>query len=286
MNKSTVPCALDLPNTELMGPGLARYDLHGCNLSDTCLAGLDLSCTDLSQADFTESDFAGANLSGADLYRSRLCGAVLSGADLSHADLTLADLRGANLSGADLSGAKLSGVTLTDADLSAAVLRTADFYEADLSRANLTGADLRGANLSCTKMEHSKKLLAADLSNSNLMGSDLTITPKAVTTSTNYHSRLLILLDEILIFIAWARIRLQTLLSFKDRAASWQQFPHSQIVGLEVSDPRQELNITKKNLMNLCRRDTNSPFEQQIEDALHSISSTDEMTGLWVQNRS
>lgn len=171
-------------------------------------------------------------------------------------------------------------MTLTDTDLSAAILRTVDFYEADLSRANLTGADLRGANLSCTKMEHPKKLLAADLSKAKLAGSDLTDTPMSVTTSTTFCSKLLMLLDKILIFVVWARIGLQTLLSFKDRAASWQQFPHSQIVGLEVSDPRQELNIMKQNLMNLCRGDTNSPFEQQIEDALHSISSTDEMVGL------
>ena len=285
MTESAVPHALNTPNTELLGRGLAGYDLNGCNWSGSCLAGLDLSSADLSQADFTEADLAGANLSGSDLYRTRLCGAVLIGADLSHADLTLADLSGANLSGADLSGAKLSGGTLADADLSAAVLRTADFYEADLSRANLTSADLQGANLSCTKMEHPKKLSAAELGKSKLVGSDLTDTPIAVPTPTNFYSKFLILLDEILIFIVWARIGLQTLLSFKVRAVSWRQFPHSQIVGLEVSNPRQELNITKQNLMNSCRGDTNSPFEQQIEDALHSISSSDEMVGLWAQNR-
>ena len=282
LTKAVVLRVLNTPNTELIGRGLARYDLNGCNLSGASLAGLDLSSADLSQADFTEADLAGANLSGADLYRSRLCGAVLIGADLSHADLTLADLHGANLSGADLSGATLSGGTLTDADLSDAVLTTTDFYEADLSRVNLAGADLRGANLSCTKMERPKKF---DLGKVKLAGNDFTETPTSVTTSTNFYSDLLNLLDKILIFVVWVRIGLQTWLSFKDRAASWQQFPRSQIAGAEVSDPRQELNITKQNLMNSCRGDTNSPFEQQIEEALHSISSIDEMGGLWVQNR-
>ena len=285
MTKSAVMRVLNTPNAELIGHGLARSDLNGCNFSSTCLAGLDLSSADLSQADFTEADLAGANLSGADLYRSRLCGALLIGADLSHADLTLADLRGANLSGADLNGAKLSGVTLTDADLTAAVLTTVDFYEADLSRANLTGADLSGANLSCTKMERPKTLLASDLGKAKLAMGDLVHTQMSVTTSTPFYSKLLMLLDKVLIFVVWARIGLQTLLSFKDRAASWRRFPHSQIVGLEVSDPRQELKATKLSLMNLCRGDTNLPFEQQINDALHSISSTDELAASWVQNR-
>ena len=276
MSESAVLSVLNTPNTELISRGLASSDLNGCNLSGADLAGLDLSSADLSQADFTEADLAGANLSGADLYRSRLCGAVLTGADLSHADLTSADLRGANLSGADLSGAKLSGGTLADTDLSAAVLRTVDFYEADLSRANLSGADLHGANMSCTKMERPRKILATDLNKAKLF----TAIPISATTSTTLFSKLSTLLDKILIFIAWARVRLRALVSFKDRAASWQQFPQSQIVGLEVSDPRQELNITKQSLMNLCRRgDTNSSFERQIEDALCSISSTDEIVG-------
>ena len=276
MSESAVLSVLNTPNTELISQGLASSDLNGCNLSGAHLAGMDLSSADLSQADFTEADLAGANLSGADLYRSRLCGAVLIGADLSHADLTSADLRGANLSGADLSGAKLSGGTLTDTNLSAAVLRTVDLYEADLSRANLTDADLRGANLSCAKMENQRKILATDLSKTKL----LTDIPISVTTSITLFSKLSTLLDKILIFVAWARVRVRALISFKDRAASWQQFPQSQIVGLEVSDPRQELNITKQSLMELCRRgDTSSPFDRQIEDALRSISSNDEMVG-------
>ena len=102
-------------------------NLRCAQLSNICLANIDLSYAKLNLAN-------------------------LSGSNLSQANLTLAEMRSANLSGSNLSRSQLVKANLSGANLSDANLRGADLSNADLSNANLNGADLRGANLGRTDL--------------------------------------------------------------------------------------------------------------------------------------
>jgi uncharacterized protein YjbI with pentapeptide repeats len=132
--------------------GVPDSSLHGANLIQAKLNGVDFSGANLSGAGFVMADLAGAKLSGADLSKAILGKAILLFAELSEANLSGADLTEANFIGANLSGANLSGADLTMANLTMANLSGADLSGADLSGANLTRAvlvdtDLRGAKL-------------------------------------------------------------------------------------------------------------------------------------------
>ena len=84
---------------------LAGCNLHGLDLSNAILAGVDLSSgTDLSNANLNEADLSGANLSFANL----------SGANLNQADLTGANLTGAITTGANFNQATWSNTTCPD----------------------------------------------------------------------------------------------------------------------------------------------------------------------------
>jgi len=144
--------AADLP-AKLQTVDVARVlattrDLHGRDMTNLSLRGLD---------------FSGANLSDA----------VLKGADLFHANfsralLTRTDLTGASLERANFSNAKMQGALLNDARLFFANFEGADLENAQMRHCYAPGARLRKANLHKTDMRD------CDFSGANFDGSTLT----------------------------------------------------------------------------------------------------------------
>ncbi|HEY3685543.1 MAG TPA: pentapeptide repeat-containing protein [Streptosporangiaceae bacterium] len=112
-------------------------------------------------------DLSDTRLAGAELSEARLVGAVLFGAELHHADLSGADLTGAEIGHADLRGARLWEAHMPRADLSAARLDDADLTGADLREARIANASLRAAVLHGTRLE------GATLAESDLHGATL-----------------------------------------------------------------------------------------------------------------
>jgi uncharacterized protein YjbI with pentapeptide repeats len=111
-------------------------DLHGVDLHQAQLRGIDFHAADLTEADLQQAD--------------------LRGADLREADLRHANLRGADLSDANLQKARVRGADLRDAKLCRARLTRADLSNADLRGADLSGADLTKALLDQTQFDEAK----------------------------------------------------------------------------------------------------------------------------------
>ncbi|HJX38976.1 MAG TPA: pentapeptide repeat-containing protein [Anaerolineae bacterium] len=126
-----------MTDTHMAGMELSKADLAGAELSRANLKGANAAEASLEGATVVDANLTGANLRGANLSRSNLKGSVLS-----RANLLRARLRDANLERANLRSAYLYGT-----DLEAALLREANLEEADLRYANLAGANLQGASL-------------------------------------------------------------------------------------------------------------------------------------------
>lgn len=94
-----------------------------------------------------DTDLSDSCLASIDLYQAHLAGITLSGADLSGAVLSGADLENGMLNRAILMNAKCTGIYARGADFECADLRGADLRYANLTEANLSGADLSGADL-------------------------------------------------------------------------------------------------------------------------------------------
>lgn len=153
---------LDLSETRLAGANLTNARLTGANLF-----GIELGHADLSGANLDQAELGYADLRGTRLWKTRLAHADLTAARLDDADLADADLRAARISGASLraallQGARLHGATLSDADLTDAALDEASLDNAYLSRAQLHGATFDGTRLPGTS------LLGTDLTDVDL----------------------------------------------------------------------------------------------------------------------
>ena len=98
----------DLDNVDLSSRDLRDVDvfgsLHGADLSQANLSGVDLSFMYLR-----DTDFSGADLEGVDFSESILERVDFSGANLSGANFYAAHGVGQNFTGADLSGTNLYG---------------------------------------------------------------------------------------------------------------------------------------------------------------------------------
>jgi uncharacterized protein YjbI with pentapeptide repeats len=128
----------DRPQITITESDLAGVDLSGAILANATFREVDLSDSCLAEARLDGSDFRYATLSAANLG-----GANLGVAALRHAKLNLSNLEGAVLRGTDLSGASLSGARTAGADFKGAVMMGADLRDADLSRVeNLTQAQV------------------------------------------------------------------------------------------------------------------------------------------------
>lgn len=105
-------------------------DLHGVDLSQRQLRGIDFHAVDLTEADLQQADLRGADLRHANLRDADLSGANLQNAHVRGADLRDAKLCRTNLPGADLSHADLRGADILGADWKKAILDEARFDEA------------------------------------------------------------------------------------------------------------------------------------------------------------
>lgn len=188
-------CRIDLSHAVV---GAAAFPVEDWDLIDFSYAdfyGLEPSRPPtLTGADLSDTLIAGINLTGFDLE-----GTVFDGADLTEADLRSADLRTANFVGATLTRARMDYADATSAafydpergtlhaDLTAVTAQQAVFDQADLQGANLPqavflGASLNGANLQQAVLEGqggspaanfaTARLRNADLRNSHLNGVD------------------------------------------------------------------------------------------------------------------
>lgn len=137
------------------------------DLSETCLAGINLSgahlvqvnlrSTNLEQADLTE-----ATLDGADFYSAFLFGTTFTRASLVDVDFTNAKVSRATGSGAILRGAKFDNTQLLVSDLGGA----------DLSEASFDGVDATGTTLVRAQLDHAT-LGAVRFVGVNLCGANL-----------------------------------------------------------------------------------------------------------------
>ncbi len=118
------------------------------NLSNTNLAGVELSQLNFEQVNFTRAKLKGANLSRASLKGVNFKEANLEGVNLNGADMESANLFKTVLSKANLRGVYLKKAILIKTDLSFAYLERASLEGAILHEANLKQANLSGANLS------------------------------------------------------------------------------------------------------------------------------------------
>lgn len=107
-----------------------QANLHGADLSDLDLSGLNLSDANLHGAKLVRANLSGSNLSRANL----------SGADLSFSNMTGADLWKANASGACFCGADVSKSRLHRINLSGSCVEGS--LGLDLETKPLTQADL------------------------------------------------------------------------------------------------------------------------------------------------
>ncbi|MEG5175049.1 pentapeptide repeat-containing protein [Microcoleus sp. B3-D7] len=110
-------------------------NLRCAQLSELCLAKIDLSYAKLNLA----------NLSGTNLSKANLMAAQIPAANLSGSNLSKSQLVRANLSGTNLSDANLKGADLSYADLSNVCLRGTDLRGANLARTDLRETSLEGA---------------------------------------------------------------------------------------------------------------------------------------------
>ncbi|PSN16168.1 hypothetical protein C7293_03880 [filamentous cyanobacterium CCT1] len=171
----------DLSDTNLAGVNLSEFDLEDVDFSKTCLRKANLSNTDLTiamlhHADLSNADLSGANLESARLLDANLDHAKLSNSRLNNSSLFKVNLRGAELRNADFSNASLCQANLAcanllyacfhNADLSFATLRFANFYRANLSQADMSNADLSNAHFFQAELE------GANLSDANLREAD------------------------------------------------------------------------------------------------------------------
>ncbi|MBE7385686.1 MAG: pentapeptide repeat-containing protein [Leptolyngbya sp. SIO1E4] len=153
---------------DLHGADLRQYSLSGVNLKNANLERVNLEGVNLAEADLEGANLRGANLENAVLSSANLTTEGTRRTSLQYANLSNADLSSAELEGANLGRANLSGATLVDANLSSAVLK--DFWAGMTQRihTNLSGADLSYANL------QQADLGDAFLNNANLNAADLT----------------------------------------------------------------------------------------------------------------
>ncbi|WP_156052470.1 pentapeptide repeat-containing protein [Nocardia carnea] len=118
------------------------------DLSETCLAGLNLESANLAdanlnQANLTDINATGANLTGAKLRLAALPNSYLSEANLTGADFTGADLSSAQLGTVGPSTAQMNGISTSGP----AILDHTNFSGADLTGTNLQDVNLSTATL-------------------------------------------------------------------------------------------------------------------------------------------
>lgn len=154
--------------------------LNSCRFSGAKMPGVIISATvlsDLDDIDLSESNLAGAQLTnvsliGSVLRSADLSGAVLIGCEINDSDLSFAVLDGAtfetcDFGGSDLTGASLAnivigaagGVSLVDCNLSNVVITGTTI---DLAKINMTGVSAEG-------------LIATDVSFINALVSGLSL---------------------------------------------------------------------------------------------------------------
>lgn len=118
-------------------PSLSRADVEALLATAPALPGFEDSKVG---ANLHGSDLADADLSGLDLR-----GSTFHGADCRRADFSGCDLRGVNFHGALLTDAIFNEAKLDGANLCAACLCRVTFQDAQAARANLSEACAEGA---------------------------------------------------------------------------------------------------------------------------------------------
>ena len=129
---------------------VSDYSERRLNLTNSELAGANLSYTVLSGTFFDDTDLTSATMQFANLNDAQFSRTSLIGADLSNSNLSGARFLAAKLSNARLSFTEAPGAEFINADLSSAWLAGTDLSNASLSGSNLAGATLLGVNLSGT----------------------------------------------------------------------------------------------------------------------------------------
>ncbi|WP_458691260.1 pentapeptide repeat-containing protein [Nocardia tengchongensis] len=109
------------------------------DLSNSCLANVDLP-----KADLRGISLKGANLTRADLVQAKLVGVDLSNAILRWANLMDADLSDSRFSHARMSNADFSAARLNGARIDGADLRNAAFIRATMDKVDFYFSDVRG----------------------------------------------------------------------------------------------------------------------------------------------
>jgi uncharacterized protein YjbI with pentapeptide repeats len=173
---------LDLSDSALAGADLSEMFLpdvylRGSNLASARLAKLVAPNAHFNGADLSSVDAIDAQLRGATLNDTTLTEAIFAGSDLSDAKLRRAKLDKATFITAQLSRADLSRATgeralLARASLDSAMLAAAVLPGAIMDEANLVDAVLYGAQLLNASMQQAN-LTGADLRDSDLRGADL-----------------------------------------------------------------------------------------------------------------
>lgn len=176
---------LNLTDTNLAGIDLSGANLDNSNLYKSNLRGANLTNTSLVKTIFTESILAGVNFKNSHLNETKFNNADLNNADFQDLDLNYTDFTYSNLSNSDLRNVKLNNTKFQNANFSRAELGKIDFSHMELQNtifaqtnvtdvkfyhANLTEVDFRGNDLAGIDFTD------AILNDAKLNGSDLTAT--------------------------------------------------------------------------------------------------------------
>lgn len=146
--------------------GCSSCDFTDINISNTSLAGKDLSYANLQNQDLSNKDLSGTILIGADLTNATLP-ADLSYLNLSETNLTNQDFANKNLTGANFSNANLTNTKFISMDLTKSRFSGANFTNADLTSANMKKVYLFETNFTGTKIG------GTDFTSADMTGVDL-----------------------------------------------------------------------------------------------------------------
>lgn len=152
----------NLRGADFTGANLTEANFSFSHLDEADFTGADLTGARFYHASMRRVTLVDANAAGTHFYASNLTESNMAGIDLSQSRIGVAQFRGANLSestlagadtsgygppkfqDADLSGSDMHGLELSESEFHGANLREADLSGANLQQANFAGADLRG----------------------------------------------------------------------------------------------------------------------------------------------